>query len=253
MRLDALHRRVVMDARVIQQKVNDVFPRKLPAEYRGRATNIQAFLNRLNTVTEPFGVRNVIVDDPRLPKNVNKMTAYWIAERELPYEQSMADIRLEWHVHPQAHRMVWNARTWAQRRFFFWTFLMHELCHRHQNIYRENRDQHESRTYRSDATHEDIRSDQEYLGDYDEIEAYAHDVAFEMLIQFPELSFTEALSAVAGQADADDPSSYSFFMKAFETSPKHPALKIFQKKIRQWYRILSGNMEFYHSLHLDII
>lgn len=253
MRLDALHRRVIMDARVIQQKVDEVFPRKLPATLRGRKTNIQAFLNRLNSVTEPFGVKNIIVNDPQLPVNVNKMTAYWINEKELPHEQSMADIRLEWHVHPQSHRIQWTARSWAQRRFFFWTFLMHELCHRHQNIYRENADHHESRTFRSDATHEDIRSDQEYLGDYDEIEAYAHDVAFEMIIQFPELSYLEALAAVAGQTDVDDPSSYAFFVKAFETSPHHPALRIFKKKIRQWYRVILKHTDFYQSLQLDII
>lgn len=252
MRLDALHRRVIMDARVIQEKVNTVFPRKLPSELRGRKTNIQTFLNRLNAATEPYGVKNIIVDDPRLPKHVNKMTAYWIDERELPYEQSMADIRLEWHMNPHSHRVQWSQRTWAQRRFFFWAFLMHELCHRHQNVYRENTDRHESRTYRADSTHEDIRKDQEYLGDYDEIEAYAHDVAFEMLIQFPELSFLEALSAVSVQTDADDPSSYAFFMKAFETSPQHPALRIFRKKIRQWYRILQKNLDFYDSLHLEI-
>ena len=98
MQLEALHRRVIMDARVIHEAVNTVFPAKMPKQYQGRAFNLSAFLRRLNATTESLGVVNDVVAEKGIPKNTVLMTAQWLPEDCLPVNGSSADVRLEWNI-----------------------------------------------------------------------------------------------------------------------------------------------------------
>ena len=259
MQLAALHRRVMMDTRVLHEAVNAVFPVKMPKRYRNRPFNLSAFLRQLNAVTEPLGVLNELVNERELPKGGVVMTAQWLPEDHLPVNGSSADVRLEWHVHPHGHRQSWTQNLWGKRRFYFWSYLMHELIHRHQDVCRGVSQGQESlaRVYRARVENTVLKEEQTYLGDYDEIEAHAHDVALEMRAWYPDATYREALA----QMKAEDPprgvvtcqtaSTYAVYTRAFRTTPKHPALPVFHRKIKTWWHLMSTQPDFYQSLHLE--
>lgn len=253
MQLEAIHRRVIMDARVLQEAVAGVLPVKLPKQYQGKRFNLSSFLARLNAVTEPYGILNIIAgepDDAKIPPNTTLLTGTWLPENLLPCANSTADIRLEWHVAPGCRRQQWTQREWAKRRFYFWTYVMHELVHRHQDVYRS--DGSFARVYQPWADKEDMQNEQKYLGDYDEIEAHAHDVALEMRAWFPTANYRDALQAMKIELfSAPFTSTYSVYMRAFHQASGHPVLPVFHRKIKKWWLLMGQQEEFYRSLHLD--
>lgn len=253
MQLAVIHRRVMMDARVLHEALNDVLPVKIPRRYRGRAFNLSSHLSRLNAVTEHYGILNVIAEDPddaKIPPNTVLLTGTWLPEDLLPQQGSTADIRLEWHVGPAHRRQRWTQKEWSKRRFYFWSYLMHEMIHRHQDVYRTNGSC--ARVYRPWAERKDMQDEQTYLGDYDEIEAHAHDVALEMRIWYPTLPYRECLSQMRnGLLTASHISTYAVYTRAFRDASKHPALPVFHRKIKQWWRLMGEQKDFYRSLHLE--
>jgi hypothetical protein len=259
MQLEALHRRVIMDARVIHEAVNTVFPAKMPKQYQGRAFNLSAFLRRLNATTESLGVVNDVVAEKKIPKNTVLMTAQWLPEDCLPVNGSSADVRLEWNINTQSRRQTWTQKEWSKRRFYFWSYLMHELIHRHQDMYRGRMRGQESfaRVYRARVESGILKEEQIYLGDYDEIEAHAHDVALEMRMWYPGSSYRDALVQMKMQAPprgaitCQGSSTYVVYTRAFATTPKHPALSVFHRKIKTWWHLMGAQPDFYQSLHLE--
>ena len=259
MQLAALHRRVIMDARVLHEAVNAVFPVKMPKRYQGHAFNLSAFLRRLNAVTEPLGVLNEALTGTGTPKHLVQMTAQWLPEDCLPHNGSSADVRLEWHMNAASRRQRWTQREWTKRRFYFWSYLMHELIHRHQDMYRGAMQGHESlaRVYRARVENTVLKEEQIYLGDYDEIEAHAHDVALEMRSWYPDASYRDALTQMKaetlsyGVGASQTTSTYTVYMQAFRTTPKHPALTVFHRKIKTWWNLMGTYTEFYQFLGLN--
>jgi hypothetical protein len=253
MQLAAIHRRVIMDARVLQEALADVLPVKLPKRYQGRAFNLSSFLARLNAVTEQYGIYNAISmepEDARIPPNTVLLTGTWLPEDLLPQQGSSADIRLEWHVAPNHRRQRWTQKEWAKRRFYFWSYAMHEMIHRHQDVYRG--DGSLARVYRPWAVKEDAQDEQKYLGDYDEIEAHAHAVAREMRTWSPDHTYREGIQQMKSDVlPAPFTSTYSVYMRAFRDAKQHPALPVFHRKIKQWWQLMGEQDEFYHFLHLE--
>ena len=257
MQLEALQRQVITDARVLYDAVKDVFPVKQPDCYRGRAFNLTSFLDHLNAVTESYGVLNVVGSGEKgIPKKSVLITAQWLPDECLPLQHSSADVRLEWHVTKGGRRQQWSRKTWAVRRFYFWSYLLHELVHRHQGVYRSIKgEETNARVYRSQAEGVDLKAEQVYLGDYDEIEAYAHDVALEMWAIYGDLGYRDALRQMKTETlvwPYVAKSTYSVYMRAFKTTPKHAALPVFHRKIKRWWDLITAHPEFYQSLHLEI-
>lgn len=253
MQLATIHRRVMMDTRVLQEALEEVFPVKMPKHYQGKMFNLSSFLSHVNRVTEEYGILNVITveaDDKQIPPNTVLLTGTWLPEDLLPHMGSTADIRLEWHVSPRHRRQRWTQKEWAKRRFYFWSYLMHEMIHRHQDVYRNNGSF--ARVYRPWADRKDVQDEQKYLGDYDEIEAHAHDAALEMRTWFPDLGYRDALQQIKAMAlPSPFTSTYSGYMRAFQHAPRHPVLPVFHRKIRKWWQLMGEQDEFYQALRFD--
>lgn len=254
MQLAAIHRRVMMDACVLQEALADILPAKIPKRYQGRTFNLSSFLARLNAVTEQYGILNVLAIEltgSKIPPNTVLLTGAWLPEDLLPQHNSSADIRLEWHVEPGNRRQRWTQKEWSKRRFYFWSYLMHEMIHRHQDVYRSNGSF--ARVYRPWAEKQDMQDEQTYLGDYDEIEAHAHDVALEMRIWYPTLSYRDAMHQMKNiDLPAPFHSTYTVYTRAFREAAQHPALSVFRRKIKQWWRLMGEQHTFYEELHFDV-
>lgn len=247
MRIHNLHRRVIRDMDMMIESVNEVLPVKMPSKYASQKMNLGAFIKRLNTATEPFNVINEIEDDVTTTKGTTTSSALWYPTELLPVNGSEADIRILWHPHPDAHRIKITPAIWARRRYYFWERVAHELVHRYQDV---DRPEGSARRFKVRTALNDADAEQkQYLGDYDELEAYAHDAALEFVSWWPEASVRDACKlACAVDLHPHVWSTYDHYMSTFEVG--HPARTHFRRKVRQWHHAMLQSQEFYDKLSL---
>lgn len=247
MQLDTLHRKVLADAHLLQAALDDVFPARRPHAYAGKRTRISTFIRKLNHATAPLDVHNYIIRHDKAPKNTVTFSALWIPDTDLPYRRSGADVRVEWHLHPDTHTITFTPRQWRRMRFGFWGSILHELVHRHQT---GRSDQQDTRVYRPVGALESLREEQEYFGNYDEIEAHAFDGALEMMLVSPTYGYTRALDAIANYP-AMVTTTLNVYTQSFASAPDHPALEAYHRKQKEWFDLMKAEQNFYLSLELE--
>lgn len=248
MRVDALHRRIVDDVKLMHAAVAVVLPPVLPSQYLARSMSLRHFLDRINEVTAPFGVFNELQPDMEIDPGMVVNTGLWIGEDELPENGSPADIRVMWHVHPATKRIRMSQAEWNRRRYYWWQMVMHEMVHRHQDVYRTKHQ--DIRTFRPRSTRRSVKVEQEYYGNYDEIESHAHDAAVEFYVWWQQHSLREAIHEALTYSGRIVIPTYNAYMFAFAESPKHPAVKVFRRKLKAWYDVIRKNPEIYQLLEL---
>lgn len=234
------------DIELMIDDVNRVIPVTMPKKYESSALNVLPFIKRLNAVTEPHRVFNEVVTDASLNPGQTAVSALWIPKYELPENGSRADVRIIWHLHPSTRRLSMSPLKWSRRRSYFWSRVGHEIVHRHQAGFRSP--DGDARNYRTQADDRDVREDQQYLGNYDELEAHAYDAAFEMASWCPGATFTQALKSIYEIHGNTVIPTYTTYIMAFP--PAHPAILPFQRKVRAWWEQIQKSPEFYARLAL---
>lgn len=247
MQLAVLHRKVVDDTRAVHAAVSKIFPVQIPSHYEGQVVSVKRFITRLNRVTESFGVFNEIKIDKEVSPGLIFTSALWIADHELPENNSCADIRVLWHLHPKTKRVLLTQTEWSRRRYYFWQMVMHELIHRHQET---KRSASEPRVYRPTSTQRDIKKEQEYYGACDEIETHAHAASVELLTWWGHVGYREAVHEALTYSGRVVSPTFQTYATSFGDTPNHPALKHFKRKVRAWYKVIKANPEIYETLGL---
>ena len=249
MQLLTLHKKITDDALSMRKAVENVLTPMSQQRYRGPSMYLAPFLSRLNEVTIPFKVHNELVEDITVDSTGLQLTAQWSPAWLQTRPRRRIDIHIEWHVHPRGRCCGVHASDWQRRHFYFWAYLMHELAHRHQNNHRSG--DACSQKFIPTANDDDELWDlQKYLGDFDEVEAYAHDIALEMVVWFPTLGYRAAFAEMKKFHHKLINASYPLFAVAFDKTPKHPAMLLLLKKIRGWYRIMDTQRDIYQALQL---
>ena len=248
MQLLTLHKKITDDALSMRKAVESVLTPMSQQRYRGPSMYLAPFLSRLNEVTIPFRVNNELVEDITVEPTGLQLTAQWWPTRLKTRPRRRIDIHIEWHVHPQGRSCGVQTEDWQRRHFYFWSYLMHELAHRHQNNHRS--EDVLSQKFIPTADNEDLWDLQVYLGDFDEVEAYAHDIALEMIVWFPTLGYRSAFAQMKKFQHELINASYPLFATAFDETPKHPAMLLLLKKIQAWYRIMDTQRDIYRALQL---
>lgn len=248
MHITSLHRKVVRDMELMSDAVNSVLPVKMPLRYEHRRMYLGSFVKRLNTATEQFNVVNEVSLDKTIPKGSMAVSGVWYPEDLLPENGCNADIRIIWHPHPRSYALKMSPRIWARRRYYFWERVAHELVHRYQDLDRPP--DTGSRTFKVRTVDDERAMEQkQYFSDYDELEAYAHDAALELLTWWPGLSLPHAIGKTNELKDnAYVWATYRNYLDTFE--PGHPARPRFRRKVRQWYHAMQQTPEFYTKLAL---
>jgi len=245
----ALHKKITDDALAMRKDVESVLTPMSQRRYRGPSMYIVPFLSRLNEVTIPFKVHNELIEDIGVDPAGLELTAQWSPTWLQTRPRRRVDIHLEWHVHPRGRRCGVQTEDWQRRHFYFWSYLMHELAHRHQNNHRSE-DVDTQKFIPTAGDDDDLWDLQMYLGDFDEVEAYAHDIALEMVVWFPTLGYRAALAQIKKFRHNLVNGTYPLFALAFVKAPKHPAMVLLFKKIQEWYRIMDTQRDIYQALQL---
>lgn len=258
MRVDFLHRRVLADVRALHRDLSIVITDAMAVQRKTRATNLGAFVKRINAITQVHGIRNVIT-------NVERPDAYapgrlrfcgeWFPVELRDKSRLDLDITIHWMVHPSTRRVTFTRDKLAFWFFTYWVYVMHELVHRYQNMTRPETST--CRIYRpaaKETENSSLHEEQLYLGEYDEIEAHAHDIALELLALYPDLPFRQGMQEMRytthRSAAAGGLVTYPIYRQAFSGVRKHPVMPILHRKIRIWYRQLKQHRDIYDALGL---
>lgn len=113
----------------------------------------------------------------------------------------------------------------SEFKFKFMQLLMHELIHRNQFISRDGIS--ESRKYK---VHKNPSDEQDYLSDCDEIDAYSHDIALEILNFYKNHEKSDIFSNFYKKRKLE---SLSIYKKAFKNTNW---TKIYRKLVKKSYK-----------------
>lgn len=247
MRVDILHQHIRRDVAMMQAAVANVLPDAFPDHYTTKRMNVRSFVRRLNAITEPFRIFNELERDVTTRPGTMQTTGLWLGKDELPENGSSADVRVIWHIHPSTRLLTVTPTDWQRYRFYFWQMVMHELVHRAQDVYRQP--DIDIKNFRPVATSRELKEQQKYYGNYDEIEAHSHDAAAEFLIWWSDLSYRDAVNAALDYTGRTVIPTYNFYASSFDGTA-HPAMRTFRRKCRAWYQELKKHPDFFATLNL---
>jgi len=115
---------------------------------------------------------------------------------------------------------------WSEFRFRLNQLMHHEQIHRQQSQARENL--FESRKYKIEK---DLSGEREYLADSDEIDAYSHDIALEIIEYYKNSEKTDIFSNISRKRYLD---SFRIYKKAFKNTNWNIIFKKLVKKSYKW-------------------
>jgi hypothetical protein len=156
-------------------------------------------------------------------------------DEEKPFE-------LVLHFNRNDKQVIMDNSEWREFASQVIEFLQHEIIHQHQ--YR-SRDFIQNRPYRSNATDPAQKAAQEYQGNPDEVEAYAHNLASELMRKTQGntdqvLRLLRNFSNTAMSRDQAgkllSPTLFGYFQD-FGFNTQHPVLKSLMKKTYQYVMI----------------
>jgi hypothetical protein len=162
-------------------------------------------------------------------------------EDEKPFELALV-------FNPKDKEIKMDRAGWREFASQVIDYLEHEMIHQYQ--YR-SRDFHPNREFRSKAKDPETKKQQEYLGNSDEIEAYAYNLANELLRKTKSdydmtLRLLSNFSRTAITKDQAgrflSPNLYGYF-KDFNFDTTHPVLKRLMKKTYQYVNLLKKNRD----------
>lgn len=204
-------------------------------EFADRAVSRTVILNHLRKLAG----RNTIVTSSNsdvVDPNTLNINAYYDPDED---EEGEKPIEMVVVFNPADKRVTMDRNEWREFANQVIEYLQHELIHQYQ--YRARGFQ-PTRAYVSKSKNADQKKQQEYLGNTDEIEAYAHNLASELdrktrgnLEQQLRLIGNFANTAMTRDQAGRllTPTLYGYF-KEFNFDTTHPVLKSLMKKTYQY-------------------
>lgn len=235
MNIRALQQSIEQDSHVVSSAINYVFSTTINrVKKTNRAVNALTFVGHLNAALDKTGVRVHIDTDDLLASPTDQL--FYPVLSALCYEPKHAEkpakIRLTISLHSSTNRLVLSEDAWEFFRFKFWKIVTHELVHRAQ--YQKGRTEQNMFVFKTQI--EDVKSEQyknqKYLGELDEIEAYARDCYEEWHYFYPNTEMTlDALQQDFGP-HATLP-TIEFYYETFGEINALPVKRLFSKTL-EW-------------------
>ena len=115
---------------------------------------------------------------------------------------------------------------WSEFKFKFSQLMQHELIHRQQSFSRDHL--FDSKKYKVEK---DEHGEREYLSDSDEIDAYSHDIALEIMKFYKKSSKFELFSKISRKKRLE---SLQIYNRAFKNTNWTQIYKKLMKKTYKW-------------------
>ncbi len=221
--------------------VPHIHPVLTAAEQRSRC-NVGALARRLNAALDPH---RVVVDTEEsttylLPST--RPTSLYPAIGGYCYRPTgelPARIQLVLCVHPSSRRFTFDAERWGYFRFKLYRTLIHELIHRAQYALRPPTN--DALIFRPTVERDDDKDthhEQQYLGDIDEVEAYARNCVEDWAYLFPDVPLT-ARALRTDFLGLRSVSANKYYYDAYRGDIRHPAVRRYFQKVRAWKAVVT--------------
>lgn len=244
MNLHVLNQTVSTQFAEIAPRVNAVFDHAIRAvETRGGALNVQSFLTRMNRALKGtrITVARELTDKFGLPEDTQGR--YYPAMGGFCFEPAFfkneARIKLILCIHPGTNRMPLNVDALEFFRYRFLKCLSHELVHRAQ--FKNGRKLHNALIFRPHALPnlpKAVLQEQAYLGDMDEVEAYAHDCVEEWYYLNPDVRLTMRAIKKEFRNKGGRIPSVQYYFDGFFGDERHPSVQRFFRKVKKWDELI---------------
>lgn len=243
MNLRVLHTDVVNQLDVVRPLISGVFDHTMSrVTHWQRGVNVSSFVRRLNEALRGTNIKvSTETQDTIDPSGPGRTTGYPAVGGYCyePHSQhKLARIRLIVCTHSTTNRFEMPQDGW---NFFHYRFLKttaHELVHRAQ--YTHGRKRTNALVFRPHTTAQADRflfKEQTYMGDIDEVEAYARDCVEEWTYRLPDLPMTPRRVEREFAGDRRIP-ALSYYHTAYSGDATHPSVRRFFRKVREWQSLL---------------
>ena len=209
----------------------------------GQSINVSSFIGQLNMAMRGTKIRVVKETTTKFGAPKDTHGQYYPAIGGYCFEPNLgktARIQIILCVHPSTNRLPLSVESWEYFQYRFLKCVTHELVHRAQ--FENGRKHGNGLIFRPHAlAHLDKAtfSEQSYLGDMDEVEAYAHDCVEEWYYLKPHtlLSLRDIKAEfrnVGGKLPA-----IQYYFQTFLGDEKHPSVQRLFRKIKAWDDIIN--------------
>jgi len=204
-------------------------------DFANRGVSVRVILNHVKKLAGSKVLVTTSRSDTVDPNSIN-INGYYDPDED---EEGEIPIEIVLVFNPNDKLVKMNRSEWREFASLIIDYLQHEAIHRYQ--YRQ-RGYQPTRAYVSKAKDAEQKKQQEYYGNSDEIEAYAHNLASELdrktkgnLDQQLRLLRNFANTAITRDQAGRflSPTLYGYF-KEFDFNTNHPVLKALMKKTYQY-------------------
>jgi hypothetical protein len=209
----------------------------------GRSINVKTFIDTLNQQLKGTRVRVVREITKRFGSSVENNGQYYPAIGGYCYESTPkkpARIKIILCIHPSTNRLELSKESWEYFKYRFLKCLSHELVHRAQ--FENGRRLDNVLIFRPHALPnlpKRVLQTQTYLGDMDEVEAYAHDCVEEWYYLNPRTPLTTRAIKEEFRNKGGRLPAVQYYHETFLGDESHPSVKRFFRKVKDWDEIIN--------------
>lgn len=181
---------------------------------------------RIQACLQPFDVRVDLQPDAGLEAHQSAMSGLFDSDIEV------RNITISLHFATCVDEFIIDDHNWREFRFQLSQVVQHELLHRSQSERRQHLDNPYTLYYDIKAGRKSDKDQMDYLAEFDEIDAYAHDIAMEIRFNYPGQDPYAILRNIGRRRKVW---SWNYYARSFRHSPdwsevRHRLLK----KTYQW-------------------
>jgi len=243
MNLQILNQSVTRNIRVIYPIITGVFDAIIErTTTSGRAVNVKTFIATLNQRLHGTRVRVSREVTKRFGSVSDNNGQYYPPLGGYCYESAPsrpARIKIILCIHPSTNRLELSKESWEYFKYRFLKCLSHELVHRAQF---ENGRRLDNvlifRPHAHPSLPKRLREDQTYLGDMDEVEAYAHDCVEEWYYLNPHTPLTMREIKKEFRNTGGRLPSIQYYHETFLGDETHASVQRFFRKVKRWDDII---------------
>lgn len=244
MNLQILNQSLSRNIQDLYPIVNNVFDTVIDrVAETGRDVNVKSFIRSLNTALKGTRVRVGRELTTKFGNGLENHGQYYPAIGgycDEPKPNTPARIKIIICIHPSTSRLALPTESWEYFKFRFLKCMSHELVHRAQ--FENGRRSDNALVFRPHTSPDlpkRIVQTQTYLGDIDEVEAYAHDCVEEWYYVYPRTPLTTRGIKQEFRNGGGHLPSIQYYYDTFLSDATHPSVQRFFRKVKAWDDIIN--------------
>lgn len=200
----------------------------LPPSLVGTSLTYRQLSHRLNRACRPLGSMVRVYRDKK--RNFNKRQDFDVSAY-FDTEKTHLPISLTVHVDPKREVMEFTDSVYRRFMFRVAQTLHHECIHAEQMERRAHLMERRVNVQPSKRMSKEQRKHMQYLSDHHEIEAYAHDIAMEIVTFYPRCDPMNVIKRIDAKRYL---TTYRYFSRAFLNTEWESVHDLLIKKIMKW-------------------